>query len=95
MIDKTVYWNMLYDYYGCLLTDKQRDLFEDYYFDNLTLQEIADNNAISRNAVHKTLNIITLKLEKYEDLLGYNKRINKIKEIIKDEKILNEILEIL
>lgn len=95
MIDKTVYWSSLYDYYGGLLTDKQKEIFEDYYFDNLTLQEIADNNDISKNAVHKTLNTIISKLENYEEALGYYKKVEKIKETIKDEKVLNEILEIL
>ena len=95
MIDKTIYWNDLYDYYGALLTDKQRDMFERYYFDNLTLQEIADNNQISRNAVHKTLSAIALKLETYEEKLNYYKKIQKIKEKIKDKKVLDEILEIL
>lgn len=95
MINKKVYWNILYDYYGGLLTNKQKEIFEDYYFDDLTLQEIADNNNISKNAVHKTLNIIIKKLENYEEIIGYNKKIDKIKTIIKDEKILKEILEIL
>ena len=61
--------SILFDYYGDLLTDKQQDFFEDYYFSNLTLQEIADNNNISRNAVHKTLNVINEKLEYYESVL--------------------------
>ena len=46
---------ILYDYYKELLTNKQREYFEDYYFDNLTLSEIADNNDVSRNAIHKQI----------------------------------------
>jgi len=42
MIDNTIFLGILYDYYGELLTDKQKDFFESYYFENLTLQEIAD-----------------------------------------------------
>lgn len=44
---------ILYDYYGELLKDDDKKYFEDYYFDNLSLAEIAENNDISRNAVHK------------------------------------------
>lgn len=95
MIDKTIYWSVLYDYYGNLLTEKQREIFEDYYFDNLTLQEIADNNKTSKNAVHKTINIILKKLDHYESLLCYHSKVIRIKEIVKDEKLLNDILEIL
>lgn len=94
-MDKTVYYSTLYDYYGGLLTENQREMFEDYYFENLTLQEIADNNEISKNAVHKTINTITKKLENYEEVLKYNEKIEKIKNLVSDEKLLEEILEIL
>lgn len=93
-MDKTVYYCKLYDYYGELLTDKQREIFEDYYFENLTLQEIADNNEISKNAVHKTVSAIIKKLENYEHILQIDMKLNKLKEIIKDEQLLEQILEI-
>ena len=54
-MDNRIYLINLYDYYSELLTEKQREYFEDYYFDNLTLQEISENNDVSRNAVHKQL----------------------------------------
>ena len=94
-MDKTVYYSTLYDYYGGLLTDNQREIFEDYYFENLTLQEIADNNEVSKNAIHKTINTITKKLETYEEILKYDWKVTKIKELVTDEKLLEEILEIL
>lgn len=80
MID--VKHSILFDYYGELLTDKQQEFFKDYYFDNLTLQEIAENNDISRNAVHKTLNTIIDKLEYYEKVLKLYDKSEKIKKII-------------
>ena len=55
----------LFDYYGELFTDKQKEYFIDYYFNNLTLQEIADNNSVSRNAVHKNIKDILQKLDYY------------------------------
>ena len=42
---------ILYDYYENLLNENQKDIFEDYYFDNLSLNEIAENNAVSKNAI--------------------------------------------
>ena len=81
---------ILYDYYGELLTDVNKKYFEDYYFDNLSLSEIAENNNISRNAVHKHIKSAEEKLKFYEEKLGlYNKDLKlkeKINEI-KDEKI--------
>ena len=46
---------IVYDYYGELLTEKQQLYFEDYYFNNLSLQEIAINYNVSRNAVYNSL----------------------------------------
>ncbi len=88
---------ILFDYYGELLTEKQQEFFKDYYFDNLTLQEIADNNKISRNAVHKTLNTINTKLEYYEDKLKLYDRAMKMQKIIKDldENKRNQIMDLM
>jgi len=95
MIDETVYWNTLYDYYGSLLTDNQREMFESYYEHNMTLQEIADSNNISKNAVHKTINAIVEKLETYEENIQYYAKVQKIKEVLKDKEVLSDIMDIL
>ena len=65
-MDELVYYNDLYDLYKNLLTDKQREYFEDYYFNNLSLSEISENYDISRNAVSKQLSVIRDKLDEYE-----------------------------
>ena len=57
----------LYDIYHNLLTDKQRMYFEDYYYADLSLSEIADNYNVSRNAVHDQLKRIVGELEEYEN----------------------------
>ena len=87
----------LFDYYGDLLTDKQREYFKDYYFNNLTLQEIADNNNVSRNAVHKNIKEILGKLDYYESKLKLYSNKNKIEKLIEnvDEKIKKEIEELI
>lgn len=89
--------SILFDYYGELLTIKQQDFFKDYYFNNLTLQEIADNNKISKNAVHKTLMTINQKLEYYEKTLKLYFKASKIKELIKDldENKRNQIIDLI
>lgn len=40
------YLTSLYDYYKDLLTNKQRDYFEEYYFENLLMDEIADRKSV-------------------------------------------------
>ncbi|MDD2435751.1 MAG: sigma factor-like helix-turn-helix DNA-binding protein [Bacilli bacterium] len=92
-MDNNFYIINLYDYYSELLTDKQKHYFESYYFNNLTLSEIAENNKISRNAVHKQIKDVVSKLETYETKLNlYQKRI-KINKIINnlDETIKEQI----
>ena len=96
-MDKTIYYNYLYDYYASLLTDKQRSYYEDYYFSNLSLAEIAENNNVSRNAVHNQLKIATEKLEFYENNLKLFEKSKKIGKIIDklDDKIKREIEELI
>ena len=92
------YLIILYDYYGELLNDKQREYFEDYYFDNLSLSEISENDGKSRNAIHKGLKNSCNKLYEFEDKLKlYEKRekINKIIDNINDEKIKLELRELI
>jgi predicted DNA-binding protein YlxM (UPF0122 family) len=92
-MEKFVYLNELYDLYGKLLTDKQQKYFEDYYFNNLTLQEISENNNVSRNNAYKIIKDAVNKLNYYEEKLKLIEKKKKIEEIIKDKKILEEIEE--
>ena len=83
-MDKIIYLTNLFDYYGELLTDKQQAYFKDYYFNNLTLSEIAENENVSRNAIHKQIKDSENKLLNYEKVLKQYQNSLKIKEIIKD-----------
>lgn len=78
-MEKIIYLNNLYDYYKELLTEKQKSYFEDYYQNNLTLSEIAENNDVSRNAIHKQLKDTVKILENYEEKLKMLEIINIIK----------------
>ena len=73
------YLIILYDYYGELLTDKQKLYFEDYYFNNLSLAEIAENQETSRNAIHKQIKDTENKLLMYEDKLKLCQKYNKLR----------------
>ena len=92
-MEERVYIISLYDYYGKLLTDKQQKYFEDYYFDNLTMEEIAENDNISKNAVSKQLISIKEKLNYYEDMLKLNYNREKIEEILSSTEYINKIEE--
>ena len=97
-MEDVVYYNNLYDLYGELLTEKQREYFEDYYFNNLSFSEMAENYKVSRNAVFKQIHIVTKKLEEYEKklkLLEKNKKIRKLIDKTSDKKLQKELEELL
>ena len=85
---------LLYDYYSELFNDKQKKYFEEYYFDNLSLSEISENEGLSRNAIHKTVKNVANKLYEYEDKLRLYEKDEKIKNIINkinDKEIKKEL----
>ena len=87
---------LLFDYYGDLLSESQKNYFESYYFDNLTLSEIGENFDVSRNAVSKDLKLASEKLNNFEEKLRLvekddklRKIVSKMKDEVKKEKIMN------
>lgn len=64
----------LYAFYGPLLTPGQQAYFKDYYYDDLSLGEIAANHHVSRAAVYDNLRRSSKALEKYETKLGLKKQ---------------------
>ena len=83
-MNKKIYYNMLYDYYKELLTDKQREYYESYNFQDYSLSEISENEGVSRNAVHNQVRIVLERLDFYEDKLHLFENATKIRELIGD-----------
>lgn len=71
--------SILLEIYGNLLTNKQKNLLDDYYNNDLSLSEIAENNEITRQAVRDILKKGEKKLFEYEEKLGIMKK-NSIQE---------------
>lgn len=74
MLDKVLKIGVLFDFYGALLTEKQRQCVEMHYLSDLSLAEIALEFAVSRQAVHDILKRAEQILFEYEDKLGLAKR---------------------
>lgn len=70
----------LYAYYGKLLTKNQQSYFEDYYYNDLSLGEIALNHQVSRQAVYDNLRRCRTLLVNYEEKLHMQKDYNEIEE---------------
>lgn len=69
--------SLLYDFYGGLLTEKQRSVMSLYHEENLSLSEIAHEYGISRQGVHDTLKKAEQALEEYERKLNLVDRLMK------------------
>lgn len=65
-MDKFEYINELLPFYEELLTDRQREIVQYYYYEDLSLSEISEILKISRNAVYDTLKKVEKSLEEYE-----------------------------
>jgi len=83
--------NQLYDVYGALLTDKQKEYFELYYFEDLSLQEIAEQYGVSRNAIHTNIKSSLALLKNYEENLhmieSKNRLLDRIQRYEEDLKV--------
>jgi len=91
-VEKIEETSLLYDFYGELLTDKQREVMSLYHEENYSLGEIANEFGISRQAVHNTLKKAEMILQNYEDKLGLVSELTKQREVIQNiDKKIDEI----
>mgnify|MGYP002509345755 CR=1 FL=1 len=79
-MEKIVEQGLLYDFYGELLTEHQKKIYEDAIFNDLSLSEIADEEGISRQGVHDLIKRCNKILEEYEEKLHLVERFLSVKE---------------
>lgn len=77
MSEKTLEMTMLFDFYGDLLTDKQKEYFDLYYNGDLSLSEIAENDGITRQGVRDILRRAEATLLETEHKTGLLKRFSE------------------
>jgi len=74
MKNQTYRMTMLFDFYGELLTDRQKEFFDLYYNEDLSLAEIAENAGISRQGVRDVIVRAEAAMQEIEDKTGIIKR---------------------
>ena len=79
--------SLLMDFYSSLLTQKQSEIMQWYYNDDLSLAEIAELNKTSRQAIHDLIKRC------YKQLLSYESKLNLLQKSIKREKEIINFLE--
>lgn len=86
-MDELANKTLLYDFYGEMLTDRQKEIFEDYYLNDLSLGEIADELSISRAAVHDNLKRSDKILNNFEV------KLKLVQRYLKNKKVMYQVLE--
>ena len=79
MKNQTYRMTMLFDFYGELLTDRQKEFFDLYYNEDLSLAEIAENAGISRQGVHDAISRSEALLASFERVTGCVAREQKLR----------------
>ena len=79
-VAKNLEISFLLDFYGDMLTEKQRDVVELYYNDDLSLSEIAENEGITRQGVRDSIKRAEAQLLEMEERLGLAKRFREMRD---------------
>jgi len=86
-MEKFLYYNELYLIYKGLINDKTSEIFDLYYGENLSMQEIADIKNISKSRVGIIIKNVQSKLDNYENILGIYEKNNELKNILELDNI--------
>ena len=93
MSDKTLQMTLLFDFFGDLLTEKQREYFDLYYNEDLSLSEIAGNVGITRQGVRDIIVRAEAQLTDYEERTGIVARfMQRSSDIDRAEEIARKIM---
>ena len=97
-IEQVIKISQLYDFYSELLSEKQKQYLNDYYFNDFSLTEISENYDISKQAVSNNIKRTITELERYEEKLNLiklnNERLfllNELRKSTSDEGILSYV----
>jgi len=85
---KNLQEGVLLDFYGELLTEKQKKALELYYNEDLSLAEIADDMQVSRQGVRAFIKQGEAHLKEFEEKLGMYNRFSEISRLLKEVKAL-------
>lgn len=83
MRNVTLELTILFDFYGDILTEKQRELFDLYYNEDLSLAEIAEHLGITRQGVRDSIVRSEEILRNFEEKLGLAEKYGKLSDNVK------------
>lgn len=90
---KDLYISTLLDVYGEFLSEKQKNITEHYYNDDLSLSEIAENEGITRQGVNDLIKRSEAQLKAMEEKCRYAEHFSRLKELAEASRNGNSRLE--
>ena len=102
-VEEIVRLSYLYDFYGALLKDRHRQIFEEYVLNDLSLSEIAEEYEITRQGAYDIVKRCSKRLESYEEKLGLfarfrlaKERLSRVEELVQGdcERARSQILDL-
>ena len=92
-LDRIVELSLLFDFYGELLKDHKKHIFEDYILNDLSLSEIASEQGISRQGVYDLVKRCSKELMEYEEKLKLVEKFEHTKAMVNEIKELSSQIE--
>ena len=95
-INNIVRRTLLFDFYGVLLTENQKKIYEEVVFNDYSISEVASDEGISRQSVHDMIRRTDKLLEEYEEKLHLVEKFKKVEELVKqieDADLAGKILD--
>lgn len=92
-MDKIIEQALLFDFYGELLTEHQRNVYQQFVFQDLSLSEIAEDTGVSRQGVHDLIKRCNKQLAEYEAKLHLVEKFSETKEKVSELKFLFEAMK--
>ena len=81
-MEKIVEKTLLYDYYGELLTDHRREIYEEVVFNDMSLSEAAEEYGVSRQGIHDIIHRCDRAMEAYEEKLHLVRQAENVKKTV-------------
>ncbi len=91
-LDEIVHLSILYDFYGELLSEHKKQIFEDYVLNDLSLSEIAEVKNISRQGVYDIIRRCSKELKDYESKLALVQKFQSVKDKLSTIKEISETI---
>ena len=91
VMEEKVRDGLLFDFYGDLLSEKQKNIYRAYAYEDLSLSEMADEFGMTRQGISETIHRATKNLREYEERLGLEAQYRQVKTLAENIEVSDDI----